>query len=296
MRIQAIRSSRIKWPLIASLSITVGFLLFAIPSHATVDWTEGFEYANQSAMNAVWTGDACIADASVMTPSTTRAFSGSRSLRMNYTGHQGITPSYHSCAMSRRLAAPTEVLYARWYMYMENFTVDATHTKVLKHTGSSYSSDWWGFHWGGPALDTAVEGIILDNGSPDTQEHYGPSVPQNQWVCVETQEVMSSPGVDNGIIRMWINGVLGFQNLSTRMRAAVPTLVSPGTSPQYNIYNLPTATFSEVVIYVQDGVGNIYLDDMAMSRDARIGCSGSTPVSTPTDVAPPAAPRGLTIQ
>ena len=52
MRIQTTQSNRNKWPLIGSLSITVGLLLFAIPSHATVDWDEGFEYTTNAAMDS----------------------------------------------------------------------------------------------------------------------------------------------------------------------------------------------------------------------------------------------------
>ena len=284
MRIQAIRSSRIKWPLIASLSITVGFLLFAIPSHATVDWTEGFEYANQSAMNAVWTGDACIADASVMTPSTTRAFSGSRSLRMNYNGHQGITPSYHSCAMSRRLAAPTEVLYARWYMYMENFTVNSPGTKIMAQGPTqAYPSFWWVMLFGTPNFSVTPQGIVLADGTRTTVNLYGGAIPQNQWACLETRITMSSPGGADGIIQSWINGVQQQNITNQRMRGTEPI----GTPP-----NLPDAKFAFVRLYTQHGVGNIYYDDLAVSRDARIGCTASPP----PDRQAPRAPSGFSFR
>lgn len=80
MRIQATHSSRNKWPLIVSLSITVGLSLFAIPSHATVDWDEGFEYAGatvndmNNAMDTVW-GSSCAGNSVIMAP-TTQALSG----------------------------------------------------------------------------------------------------------------------------------------------------------------------------------------------------------------------------
>ena len=47
-------------------------LLLASPANATVDWTEGFEDANQTALEAVW-GSSCIGNSSIISPSATRA-------------------------------------------------------------------------------------------------------------------------------------------------------------------------------------------------------------------------------
>jgi hypothetical protein len=190
------------------------------------------------------------------------------------------------------------------YIYLDNFVPDYIATKVTKHTGTYYPADWWGLcgpgnvwsggcpsthYWGG-----SVEGIILPNGSQDSFNFTGATIPQNQWACLETQEVMSTPGVNNGILRIWVNGTLLYENLAT-----------PGRAATFNQNNSPTATYDYIILYVQDGgctdplgtgacqtavLTTLYLDEYAVSRDARIGCSGSAAT------APPPAPTGLSVK
>jgi len=262
--------------------VTAVLLPLPISAHATVDWTEGFEYANQAALEAVW-ATSCPGNDDIISPSTNRAHSGSRSLKETFRGHQGITPGYASCYIDRYLKGSSDTLYTRYYMYMDNFTVDETSTKVaLQGEDCCYPSFWWAMLFGNANLTVAVQGIISDNGSIDTQNVYGGAIPQNQWVCIETQLTMSAPGVDNGIVRAWINGTQVINKTNQRMRAS-----------SLNQRNSPSAVFRFVRLYTQDGVGSIYYDDYAVSRDARIGCSGSAPTN---DTTPPAPPSGLSVR
>ena len=64
-------------------------VFWTIPAHATVDWEDGFEYANDAALGAVWP-HSCLGNPGV---STLRPFSGSKSLRLVFTGHVGIDPN-----------------------------------------------------------------------------------------------------------------------------------------------------------------------------------------------------------
>jgi len=264
--------------LLLSLVVTVVLSLLPISSHATVDWTEGYEYASQAAMEAIWT-TSCPGSTTIISPSTTRFQSGSRSLKETFTGQTG-DPGHAECYIARVFNAPTETLYTRWYMYMDNFTVNWTGTKVTRHEElGAYPGIWWVMKFGSSTLSADIEGIIKNDGSQGTETVYGGSIPQNKWVCVETQLTMSTPGVDNGIVRQWIEGVQTINKTNQRMRAATLTLK-----------NSPTAKFTRVKLYTQLGQGVIYYDNYAVSRDARIGCSG-----TPTgDTTPPAPPTGLT--
>lgn len=277
MRIQTTQSNRNKWPLIASLSITVGLLLFTIPSHAAVDWDEGFEYANNDTMDAVWSSS-CPGNGGILFPSTDRAHTGSKSLKEIFRGHQAIggqsaTPGYQSCYKDRNLSAPTtNTLYSRFWIYMDNFTVDATTTKLTlqpAYASDSYTSMWWGMMWGQPQFDVSVQ-----KSTGDTEVLYGGFIPQNQWVCLETRITYATPGQSNGIVQNWINGALGVNRSDVRMDQAGQQSV-----------------FRAVRLYTQDGMGTIYYDDYAVSRDARIGCNGSP---TPSDTTPPATPSGFT--
>ena len=271
------RSKRILFLFLGTMAVMSSL---PISSHATVDWNEGFEYANDTAFGAVW-DHSCLGNPGI---STARAFSGSRSVRLVYRGVADLNPGAGGCFMERYLSAKSDTLYTRFYMYMENFTVDATGTKVtLQGQSSFYPSAWWIMNWGAPNLGVHIQGIIEANGSLNTQLVTGGNIPQNQWACVELRLTMSAPGVDNGIIQQWINGVQTINKTNQRMRAAT-----------LNQQNSPTAQFQFVRLYTQHGVGTIYYDDYAVSRDARIGCSGSPP---PTgDTTPPVPPVGINVR
>jgi hypothetical protein len=71
---------------------------------------------------------------------------------------------------------------------------------------------------------------------------------------------MSTPGLADGVIQQWINGVQTMDVTNQRMRGVTLTR-----------QNSPTAQFHFVRLYTQHGVGTIYYDDYAVSRDARIG-------------------------
>lgn len=280
MRIQRSMSAGNKGALLLSLVGTAILSLLPISAHATVDWNEGFEYANDTAFGAVWSAS-CLGNPGI---STDRAFSGSKSVKLVYRGAVGVDPGAGGCFMDRYLPAKSDTLYTRFYIYMENFQVNETGTKTtFQGQEGAYPSFWWGWNWGAPTLAVGIQGVILDNGVQDTQVVYGGTTPQNQWVCVELRTTMSSPGVDNGIVQQWINGTQTMNKTNQRMRSAT-----------LNQLNSPTAQFQFARIYTQHGWGTIYYDDYAVSRDARIGCSGSP---APTgDITPPATPGGLFVR
>jgi len=254
--------------------------LVPISSHAKVDWNDSFEYANDASLGAVWEYS-CLGNPGV---STDRAFSGSKSLKETFRGTAGVDPGAGGCFLNRYLPAASDTMYNRFYMYMQNFTVNSTGTKTTANGPNGfYPSIWWILDFGAPNLGAHVQGIILDNGSQGTQRLPGGNIPQNQWVCVETRATMSSPGVDNGIVQQWINGQPTINKTNQRMRAAT-----------LNQKNSPTAQFQVLTLYTQHGVGTIYYDDYAVSRDARIGCSGSP--APASDTTPPTPPSGVFIK
>ena len=279
MRLHRSLSARNKGVLILSMAVTAVLSLVPISSHATVDWNEGFEYANDTSFGAVWP-HSCLGNPGI---STLRPFSGSKSLRLVYTGVAGVDPGAGGCFVDRYLPAKSDTLYTRFYIYMENFTVNPVTTKVTwqgQETG--YPSFWWGMN-GAPNLNVGVQGVIRPNGILDTDVYFGGSIPQNQWACIELRLTMSSPGVANGIAQAWINGVQTINVTNAPMRAAT-----------LNQQNSPTAQFQVVRLYVQHGRGVIYYDEYAVSRDARIGCSGSP--APASDTTPPVPPSGLFVR
>ena len=235
-------------------------VFWVMPAHATIDWVDSFEYADDTAFGNVWS-HSCLGNPGI---STLRPFRGSKSLRLVYRGAVGVDPGAGGCFVDRNLAAKSDTLYTRFYIYMENFTVNPTQTKMtFQGQSAAYPSFWWGMN-NSPVLNVGIQGIIKDNGVQDTIVRFGGTIPQNQWACVELRLTMSSPGVDNGIVQAWVNGTQTMNFSNVRMRAAT-----------LNQQNSPTAQFQVVRLYTQHGWGVIYYDDYAVSRDARIGCTAS---------------------
>ena len=290
MRIHKLLTARKNKSLVFSLIVLAVLSLMPRASQAAVDWTDGFEYSSKTAQNAVWPSS-CPGDPNFMFSSTERPRSGSRSLKMEYLGHQAIgstppTPGYKSCYMDRYLNGKSDTLYSRWYIYMQNFTVDYIGTKLMRHTPRvDQPGFWWMSFFGNLRLDVSMEGIVNAAGTgTESANLYGGSIPQNQWVCIETRITMSAPGVANGIIQSWVNGAQQINVTNQRMRGT--KALFDGSAK----YNQPTAQFELIRLYIQDGRGVIYLDDYAVSRDARIGCSGSSPAG---DTTAPSIPTGV---
>lgn len=269
-------------------------------SHATVDWSDGFEYASQAALEAVWSSS-CPGNSSIITPSADRSFSGGKSLKEVFRGHQNsgvlgpATPGYQSCFIERNLRS-SEVVFIRFYVWLDNFVPNPVVTKMTKAFSSVYPNVGMNMFNGNSAAGMAVEGA---GPKLDAITMNGAGIPQNRWVCIEAEMRMNTPGVANGVVRNWINGVQAINRTDLLMRGATQNSTQPPNSPN--------AQFEAVQLYVQDGgvysgsgtiyTNNvIYYDDYAVSRDARIGCSGSQPsVITPTST-PPSPPTQLIVQ
>lgn len=260
-------------------------LLLPAVSQGAVDWDESFEYASNAAMDAVWE-TSCPGNADIIRPTTTRPRTGSYSLELTFRGVQGVTPGFQSCFKNRNLSAPTTgTLYSRFWMYIPSSfqvagsaTLAGSGTKITLHPTynyDAYTSMWWVMMWGGARLDVGVQKswsppILNDS----TETIYGPTIPRDRWVCLETQLTYATPGQQNGIVRNWVDGVAGTNRANVWMDQAGQQSV-----------------FRSVRLYTQNGLGTFFIDDYAVSRDARIGCSGAPP---PSDTTAPAQVAGLT--
>ena len=272
-----------QWALLISKACLILILMLVPVAAQAVDWTEGFEYANDAAMRAVWSASQTDCTWGGPTPSSTRAHTGAKSDKQTYRGVVGTDVGAGGCYMTRDPTARSEQLYARWWMYLDAFTTGGgVGTKITRHedTLPGYPGVWWNISVSGYALQAHIEGIILDGGTQDTAVVSGGVIPQNQWVCMETYLAMGTPGVDDGTVRAWINGTQVINKTNQRMRAAT-----------LNQQNGPNVKFGRVKLYTQHGLGVIYYDDYAVSRDARIGCPAGG-----SDTTAPATPTGWLLQ
>lgn len=252
-----------------------------IPSEAVVFWDDSFEYANDTALANVWNGISNTQDPNgVLDVSTARPHSGSKSIQETF---RGTPPNYEGGAsvyVGGRRFTSTNTLYTRWWMYLTDyngtgtFLVGSPFTKLNLQYPDSCSicySVWWTLSGANAQLAAA-----LQHADGTAENHYSAgTIPQQQWVCVETQLTAESPaGASNGIMAAWINGTQVLNDTN------VTLLKSGGVGP-----------LTTVRLYTQNGLGIIYYDDFA-TGDARIGCG----VSPTIDLTPPAAPAGLRVQ
>jgi hypothetical protein len=94
--------------------------------------------------------------------------------------------------------------------------------------------------------------------------------------CVEMELIRNTPGLSDGVGRIWVNGILTLEYTNIAMARG-----DEGGSG-----------FNNVTYYSQAGYGVRYLDDIAVGN-TRIGC-GVTPSSV--DTVAPNTPTGLSIR
>jgi hypothetical protein len=108
----------------------------------------------------------------------------------------------------------------------------------------------------------------------------GGPVSTTEWDQVETEFKLNTPGLSDGLLRMWVNGVLKIEALNLQFRGPTPTSIS-----SQGLLVPSTTQFDKAQIFVQCGLGNMWWDRVAVGN-TRIG--PTQPAST--DSTPPARP------
>ena len=111
----------------------------------------------------------------------------------------------------------------------------------------------------------------------------GVPVSTSVWQQIEFEWKLNDPGQANGLMRLWIDGVLRIERLNRQWVGPLPTSV--GINHTYMTPSNLTITTAQ--IYMQCGLGTMYYDRFAVG-DTRIGPIGDAP---PPDTTPPASPR-----
>lgn len=251
-------------------------------SDAVVFWDDSFEYANQATMANAWDGASCAGDNTILAPTTAKPRTGGKSLQEHFTG---IAPNYEgggSCFFGGRQFPRTQSMFTRFYMYLTDhagtgdFLVGSPATKITLQFGNGHPISAWLVMFGARTLSYAVQ-----HRSGNAENYItGGSIPQESWVCVESEMTMNSGyGVPDGILRVWINGAQVLNRTNVALLESVD-IERPG--------------LNTVRLYTQNGFGRIYYDDHAVGN-TRIGC-GASPASPAGDLTPPAAPLGVTVR
>jgi hypothetical protein len=127
------------------------------------------------------------------------------------------------------------------------------------------------------ATDGTLKLMMVGQGANGVTTNFLSSiaVPRNTWNCIETGEVLSTPGVANGTIQIWVNGVqsLNVVNYMNRLSG-------------------DTAIFTDQRVFRQHGEGDLWFDNLAVGTTRFNDCGGAPP---PPDTTPPAVPTGLAV-
>ena len=213
---------------------------------------------------------------------TERAFSGTKSVKGTFTNINGgvRTPSIW------RSFTPVSSMFTRF----------ATRQSVGFQTGSNGATKMVRFKddvgypvvmvsyvWGRYAI--SVEGPYDHNGSYVLYSSIVPS--QTSWDQVEMEWTLNTPGQANGLVRLWVNGVLRIENMNRQYIGPTPTSRGP-----HGLLNPSTLLIRTGQVYIQSGLGVLYYDRIAVG-DTRIGLATSQPSS---DTTPPITPAGVQVQ
>jgi len=272
-----------------------GVLFFLLPtvSYGEIFWEDNFD---DGVLNDTWDVGACGPPAKFPQGcnariSNARSVSGSYSL---LSTHHPTNPEIQGGTFYDRFFTPTDDLWIRnWYRTEANppgtsfkyananeppvppvtSVVSGTGGKYhyIKGTGSQSGISGFFINFYG----SRAQGFSLQNhfghcpntgfGPYDTCNYYpnlaAVSLNDDQWYCVEYHVKLNTPGIADGIIESWVNGVqsMGYYNVLARG----PVLVNG---------NGPNSTFDHLTQYTQFNAGLRYMDDLAVGN-TRIGCN-----------------------
>lgn len=225
------------------------------PVHAAPFWDDSFEHADTAAWLSAgtWIGSSCVnaaGHAGIMEISSTRAYSGTKSLKFTYIG---INPP-KTCYLDRHHTRVPE-LYTRRYVFLDGFTATSAAPSKQMFTGEAAYVNFWSVFEGSSNLHRYnLQGSTLP---AQQQNPILGNIPVGKWVCIETRTKMNTPGVANGILEEWVDGLLRYSNTALLINAASQN-----------------SQHSFVRLYRQHGNGVIYLDNIAVGN-TKIGCLGS---------------------
>lgn len=213
-----------------------------------------------------------------MTMDTAVKFRGAGSLRYDYTERCQITDGSagsQPCGGSTARNFPNaDEHYGRVYIRVsQNFQWGASNgqTKIFGvRSTTGLSKLWFNFYFG---LGMIVSAENTPNNGSTSNIPINMTMPREQWVCFEWHIKANTPGVPNGLLDTWKDGVQTVSRNNIQWRGS--------NNFSYLDYIHP---------YRQSGFGNLWFDRFAVG-DTRIGCLGAT-----SDTTRPAQPRELIIR
>ena len=268
-------------PFLLFLVMMTALSLVPMLSHGAVFWDDEME-EGASEFSPAYLASTLIPNG-VMAYDTSVKFSGNGSIRLNYPPACQTVTTQNQCGGSAERAIPlTENLYRRVYFRMSGRGPNASasglfeisvsaHTKMLSTSSTGLNMDWWAMGCCG----SKTFNFAAENAPSPTKEipfYSSITLGDNRWYCIETHEQLNTPGVANGVVQAWVDGVLVLNKTGVMYRLAGNT-----------------NRWKSVGIFRQIGIGNVWWDRYA-TGDTRIGCSG---VISQGDTSSPSIPSGV---
>jgi hypothetical protein len=311
-------------------------LLWALPAGAAILFQEDFEgtdaglVADYDGTTGSYGGWCCTpgtqftAATQPFFHSTTRAFSGTKSLRFNFVGN-GITPGYPvtggfvskiwgGFGTSGPATPAQSEIWTTWYSWMDpGFVTDGggvltggngtkgLYTFMFSPLTGQENGWVFSYRWGGRQLALGAQGIrdAVSSGSRQpapygSQDHYHNvqvfNQPDSHWVCYEANFKLNDPNQSNGHYRLYVQDMTAGTPNFLAAQYLNRQFLDPVSEINKTGLKMPyDAKFYRHRLYRQSGLGQMYYDKITISS-TRVGCEGT---SRSLDTQPPTGPTGL---
>lgn len=214
------------------------------------------------------------------------SFSGNKSMKHTFDRKEAATPAtagntkkpsiYHALPDMTHMFLRVTVRYSPGFQICDN-----GGTKMIRFRGTAGYPILWLMN------QRNVYALIME-APGDYRGTYVISttaVPsQTSWDQVEVEYKLNTPGQSDGLVRIWINGVLRGEQLNKAYIGPTPTSKcgnGSNTCPS-------TLSYQTVQVYAQCGLGTVHYDRIAVGN-TRIGPTQSRLA----DSTPPASPQGF---
>lgn len=192
---------------------------------------------------------------------------------------QGLSTNYR---FKDRLGHEPEEMYFRYYLRLdENWNPTKEGGKLPGFAGTYGKGGWGGrkadgrngwtargafFKWRRTdSPNERLRGIGTSIATPDIDDRYGDVIGWNlgptgmlekgRWYCIEQYVKLNSPGVDDGVLRAWVDGRLAFERPGIRFRDVSSLKIE---SLWLNVYHGGTNPTPHDL--------SLYIDDLVIAR------------------------------
>ena len=301
MRMRAVKLEKTVVTLVQLTLLSLTFTLtIPSPSHATVFFDTNFETCPVGTGNDFpcegW-GDSGQERAGIppniqsgiaVVQSSVAAFSGIKGFRgiHDNKGTPGVDGgNTYKPSILKTLPGGLKHMFGRWaFREAPGFEFCAINgsTKLVRFNGNGYPKIWLLNYFGSYVI--AAEGPY-DSANGTDLFYSGVQVSTSTWQQIEFEWKLNTPGQPDGLMRLWIDGVLRVERLNRQWIGPTPTstgLHHPNPTPS-------NFAIGNIQLYMQCGLGTMYYDRIAVG-DTRIGLATS---QTSSDTTPPVIPSGV---